>query len=154
PRLFQLRTNFLIAELRTGERAFHHIIARISQQIVVDLIADTDGSAAVSRRRLNEDSAKRSVEENFSVHDRVVSDTSAKPKRSQLRLFVKVLQHVEAYLLEPGLQAGGHVPVAIGQGLPLRAGRPEQPGVFVREYPADRRRSLVPGHVHAFGMVA
>src|SRR6266404_5558476 len=64
----EFRADLAVAKLRSGVRSLHHFNARLSQQLIPNLITDSQRCAAVARRGLHKHPLKGSVEQNLSVH--------------------------------------------------------------------------------------
>src|SRR5215212_5710372 len=121
---------------------------------MVDLIASAQRRPAISRRRLNEDTLERRVQQELSVHHRVVSDAACEAQIRQPSLLVQMIQNMEANLFEPKLQARGDVVFASCQSSARRAWWAKPLSKFVRIDATDNGRALVPGHLDSFGMMA
>src|SRR6185369_7903565 len=152
--MVQRRANLFIRKLRTSVCAAHHLAALALQHAIVDLITNTERSATVAGRRLNEDTLERRVQEYFSVHHRVVGDTACKPQISQACAIVKIVQNVERDFFETQLQTRGDIALAICKRGALRAWWSEHSREFIREHTADHGRALVPRHLDTFSVMA
>src|SRR5204863_969544 len=129
--LLQLNANLIIRKLRTRISSQHYVTQIISLWLfvvtqtvtlplflshtlsrthcphyaVMDLIANAQRGATVTRSRLHIHTTKRRVEQNLAVHNRVVGHTARQTEIRQTGLSVQVIQNVKPNFLQTQLQA-------------------------------------------------
>src|SRR5829696_2717053 len=111
--MVQSRADLFTRKLRPRVSTFHDCAAFALQNAIVDLITDAERRATVTRRRLNEDTLERRMQQYLSVHDGVVSDTAGKTQVSQSGPLVKIIQDVKRHFFETLLQARSDVAFTI-----------------------------------------
>ncbi len=131
----------------------HHEPARMAELLVPDVVGGADGDARVAGRRLDEHLLERRLRPDPPVRDRVQRDAAREADPRDSRALPQSPDEVEVDLLEHRLERRGDVLVQrVSSDAGSRAG-PKSSSMPRREEPADRRRPLVPAHVHAFLVV-
>src|SRR6185369_4843727 len=104
---------------------------------IINLVTHAQRSTTITRRRLNEQTLERCIEQDLAVHYRVVRHTARQAQVSQAGLLVKMIQHVKPDFFETKLQARRNVALAISQRSAGRAGWAKEVFIFVGKDPAD-----------------
>src|ERR1700746_1592049 len=65
-----------VCEFGSGIRMFHHKRSWLLQNNIVDVVTDAEGGTGIPCRRLHEHLSEWSVEQNLSVHHRVICDSA------------------------------------------------------------------------------
>src|ERR1039457_1634193 len=145
--------DLFVGKLWTGIGVLHHKRPRLLQYDIVDVVTDSKGRAGVAGCRLHEQLSEWSVEQNLSVHHRVICDSTSQAKPVSFRLLMQLVQNVKANFLQAGLEGGRDILMQRGDRLSSETRRPEGIDKLVRENATDRRRAVFPRHVHAFRVV-
>ncbi len=141
--------------LRAPVRVIHAERARGAELRVVHVIRRAHARAAVVGGRLDVEIGERGLVEDLPVHDAVEGDAAGQTQRAEPRLRVQVAQHAQHDLLEPGLERGRDVAVAVLQRLVGAAAGGSEQGLHAR--PPERRqlgRAAVPRHRRTLDVVA
>src|SRR5262249_7734098 len=121
--------------------------------VVIDLVTNSERRAAVARRRLHKHAAKRRMQQNLSVHHRVVGHAARQSQVSQARLLMQKTQYMERDFFEPQLKTRGNDLLALRQRCSRYARRTKAPRKFIGKDSPDHGRTAVPGHLDTFGMM-
>ncbi len=133
----------------------HHVAARAPQDGVLDVEGGADGRAVVAGGRLGEQLAELRSLEDLAVGDGVQRAAAGQRQLVEAGAALQVLEDVEEDLLVDHLGAVGDVgPLAEELRILRIARRAQQVGQLGREDQAHLRRPVVPGHLHAFRVVA
>ena len=84
----------------------------------MDVVTDSKGRAGVAGCRLHKHLSKWSVEQNLSVHHRVICDSTGQAKPIGFCLLMQLVQNVKANFLQAGLEGGRDVLMQRGKRLP------------------------------------
>src|ERR1041385_3781092 len=113
--LIERLANAITLKLRAGVSAHHRFRASLSEHMVVQVITNAERRSTVTRGGLNKDPLERRVQQNLSVHHRVVSDTAGQAEIRQTSLLVQMIQHNKGDLFQSQLQTRRNVALAIRQ---------------------------------------
>src|ERR1035441_1992777 len=131
----------------------HHKRPRLLQYDIVDVVTDSKSRAGIAGCRLHKHLAEWSVEQNLSVHHRVICDSAGQTKSIGFRLVMQLVQNVKANFLQACLERSRDVLVERGKRLTSYTRRTEGIDKLVREDATNCRRAIFPRHVHAFRVV-